>query len=67
MKPTHTKPCDQCNGSGLVVRLKRRLTDGSVDPTDTVEWPQALCEKCGGGGQVSYVPAESDVGTSGDD
>jgi DnaJ-class molecular chaperone len=56
MSRTHEKPCDRCGGKGTKVREKRRLTDGSADPTDVVHWPEELCDKCGGAGVVSYVP-----------
>jgi DnaJ-class molecular chaperone len=57
MRYTHTKPCDRCAGTGLIVRDKRHTADGQIDPTDVIEWPQQLCDKCGGSGTVGYVPA----------
>jgi hypothetical protein len=56
MNLLYVTPCDRCGGSGLTLRLRRVLSDGSPDPTDTLEWPQETCNKCGGGGMVQYDP-----------
>lgn len=51
------KPCERCGGAGRIPRVQRRLADGSPDPFDIVGKSHALCEPCGGSGEVLAAPA----------
>ncbi len=47
------KPCERCAGSGRTPRAQRRRADGSLDPLDIVGRHRAICDKCGGSGEVA--------------
>lgn len=49
-------PCKTCDGSGKVPRPRRRLPNGEPDRFDTIDWPEAVCEACGGCGEQPVAP-----------
>ncbi len=55
MKP-NLVDCPKCNGAGTIPHEKRKLVDGTVDPTDLFKVFD-LCEPCGGSGKVPLNPA----------
>ncbi|MBV8777968.1 MAG: hypothetical protein JO032_20105 [Alphaproteobacteria bacterium] len=51
-----TETCKTCSGSGRVARPRRHLPNGEPDRFDTIEWPEIICDACGGSGQVPVEP-----------
>lgn len=53
MRPL-TKPCNTCNGRGIVPRERRMIGEGSERKPDPLDFRrQELCQKCGGSGIVA--------------
>jgi hypothetical protein len=51
-----TQPCGICGGRGAVPRDRRRLPNGELDPFDTLNWPEIVCDACNGTGQIALQP-----------
>jgi DnaJ-class molecular chaperone len=49
-----TKQCETCSGTGRIKRAQRRNRAGEVDPLDVLGKFEALCDCCGGSGEVSF-------------